>query len=145
MVPDGNRLNNMAIFCDATKQYVVSFMEPIVDKDNKIIRSELRRRQFPNPEDALQFVEKSLPNFLFEPYARTFVQMDPLSQSYFVFIRPLLPIRFTCQPQPLQINTKQLFDRAKELSLKSMDLPWLAGLFLVAGQGTDARIQFNLN
>lgn len=37
-----------------------------------------------------------------------------------------------------------MFDQGKDLTLRSMDLPWAAGLFLAAGSGKDDTISFNL-
>jgi len=115
-----------------------------VDHDNKILRVELQHQQFPQPEEALGFVDKSLPNFLYDPTAVQFASLDPLSQSFFALVRPLLPVRYTAAPTPIQNGTKQLFETQKELGLRSMDLPWAAGLWLSAGSGSGQQLSFNL-
>lgn len=46
VIPDGNRSNNTAIHCDSSKNYFVNFMEPEVDRDNKILKVELKTKQF---------------------------------------------------------------------------------------------------
>ncbi|CAL6018133.1 Homing_endonuclease [Hexamita inflata] len=144
VIPDGNRANNLEIHCDAQKNYCISYMEPVVDRDNKILRVEMKKKTFPQPDEALTFVDKQLPNFLYEPTITQLSTLDQVSQKYFTLVRPLLPVRYTAAPTPIQNATKAMFDQAKDLGLRSMDLPWAAGLFLSAGSGQADRICFNL-
>lgn len=60
-------------------------------------------------------------------------------------VRPLLPVRYTMSLTPLQNQTKSLFEQTKELGLRSLDLPWAAGLFLSAGSGQGQKIVYNLS
>ena len=76
VIPDGNRKNNMAVSCDSQRNYVVSYIEPVVDHDNRIIRVELKQKHFAQPDEALTFVDHQLPNFLFEPTVKEFFQLD---------------------------------------------------------------------
>lgn len=44
MIPNGNRSNNIDIHCDSSKNYVVNFVDQVVDRDNRILKVELKNK-----------------------------------------------------------------------------------------------------
>lgn len=61
-----------------------------------------------------------------------------------MLIRPLLPCRYTAAQTAIQNKTKQFFEQAKDLGLKTMDLPWITGLFLSCGKFSDNKLIYNV-
>lgn len=146
VIPDGNREQNRFICTNAEGKYQVEFIEPIVDASNAITKIELRRRVFEHAEDALTFVDKGLPNFLYETTVSEFLAYGEEVRRMFKLVRPLLPIRYVAAVTAIQDSTKELVDSMKEFGVRSTDMPWLCGLYLVAGtsSGDPSAVRFFL-
>ncbi|TNJ26967.1 Homing endonuclease [Giardia muris] len=139
LVPDGNREHNRVISATPDNQYPVEFVEPIVDGAGVITGVEYRRKVFGQAEEALSYVDKSLPNFLYEVSISRFLQYDVKTQGMFKLVRPLLPIRFVDAVTAIQNDTKAEVDVLKTFEVRSTDMPWLCGLYLVTGVGVDEK------
>ncbi|KAH0570574.1 Homing endonuclease [Spironucleus salmonicida] len=141
LVPDGNRISSLVIQTNSQKQFFVKYVDPILNQDKRVEKVEQKIKTFSAPDEALTFVQNSIPNFLYEPTVSEFLKYSQEIQEYFYLIRPLLPVRFTAAQTAIQNSTKQIFEQGKEFGLRSMDLPWFAGLFLSAGSGVGEEFQ----
>lgn len=139
LIPDGNRESNRTINAGTDNQYVVEFVEPIIDAMNSISSVEFRRKAFVQADDALTYVDRNLPNFLYEVELSDFVKMDPKVQKMFKLVRPLLPIRFVDAVTAIQNETKADVDILKNMDIRPTDLPWLCGLYLITGVCIDEK------
>lgn len=139
LIPDGNRDANRIISAKTEDQYVVEFVEPITDAMKSISGVKLQWKVFTQADDALSYVDRSLPNFLYESKLSDFIKLDPKIQRMFKLVRPLLPIRFVDAVTAIQNETKTDVDILKNMDVRPTDIPWLCGLYLITGICIDEK------